>query len=38
VAGDQEANEVLRRARSQVSVPIVEPRMVQTKSGWEIVH
>ena len=38
VAGDQEVNAVLRRARGQVDVPIVEPRMVQTKSGWEIVH
>jgi len=38
VAGTLEANEVLRRARSQVNVPIVEPRMVQTNSGWEIVH
>ena len=38
VAGDEEASEVLRRARGQVDVPIVEPRMVQTESGWEIVH
>ena len=38
VAGDQDVNEVLRRARGQVDVPIVEPRMVQTESGWEIVH
>ena len=38
VAGDQDVNEVLRRARGQVEVPIVEPRMVQTASGWEIVH
>ncbi len=38
VAGGEEANEVLRRARGQVNVPIVEPRMVQTTSGWEIVH
>ena len=38
VAGAKDVSEVLRRARGQVEVPIVEPRMVQTESGWEIVH
>ena len=38
LAVDEDVDEVLRRARVQVDVPIVEPRMVQTESGWEIVH
>jgi len=38
VAVDEDVDEVLRRARDQVEVPIVEPRMVRTASGWEIVH
>jgi recombination protein RecT len=38
VAGDDDVDKVLRRARGQVDVPIVEPRMVHTESGWEIVH
>ncbi len=38
VAVEEDVDEVWRRARGQVDVPIVEPRMVQTESGWEIVH
>jgi len=38
VAPDQDVNGLFARARSLTNVPIVEPRMVQTDSGWEIVH
>lgn len=38
VAGDDDVNSLFARARRLTSVPIVEPRMVQTGSGWEIVH
>ena len=38
VAGDADANGLFARTRRLTSVPIVEPRMVQTESGWEIVH
>ncbi len=38
VAGADDVSTVLQRARSRSSVPIVEPRMIQTESGWEIVH
>jgi 8-oxo-dGTP pyrophosphatase MutT (NUDIX family) len=38
VAGDDDVNRLFARARRLTSVPIVEPRMVQTESGWEIVH
>jgi 8-oxo-dGTP pyrophosphatase MutT (NUDIX family) len=38
VAQGEDVNSVFRRARRLPSVPIVEPRMVRTASGWEIVH
>ena len=38
VAGDADANALFAKARRLIEVPIVEPRMVQTDSGWEIVH
>lgn len=38
VAADEDANSLFTRARRLKDVPIVEPRMVQTESGWEIVH
>jgi 8-oxo-dGTP pyrophosphatase MutT (NUDIX family) len=38
VAGDEDANRLFARARRLTDIPIVEPRMVQTESGWEIVH
>jgi 8-oxo-dGTP pyrophosphatase MutT (NUDIX family) len=38
VAADDDANTLFARVRRLKSVPIVEPRMVQTQSGWEIVH
>ncbi len=38
VAADEGVNALFRRARRQSSVPIVEPRLLQTDSGWEIVH
>ncbi len=36
VAGDEDVNGLFRRVRRLTSVPIVEPRMVRTASGWEI--
>ncbi len=38
VAADEDAGTLFARARRQRNVPVVEPRMVQTESGWEIVH
>ena len=38
VAGDVDLNSLFRRARRLESVPIVEPRMVRTESGWTIEH
>jgi 8-oxo-dGTP pyrophosphatase MutT (NUDIX family) len=38
VAPDTDATRLFARARRMQSAPIVEPRMVQTESGWEIVH
>jgi 8-oxo-dGTP pyrophosphatase MutT (NUDIX family) len=38
VAPDPDANRLFARVRRLTSVPVVEPRMVQTESGWEIVH
>jgi 8-oxo-dGTP pyrophosphatase MutT (NUDIX family) len=35
---DDDVNALFRRARRLTSVPIVEPRMVRTESGWEIAH
>jgi 8-oxo-dGTP pyrophosphatase MutT (NUDIX family) len=38
VAADDDINGLFRRARRLESVPIVEPRMVRTESGWEVTH
>ena len=38
VATAEDASTVLARARRTRDVPIVEPRLVQTASGWEIVR
>jgi len=38
VADVTDASALFARARRQREVPIVEPRMVQTESGWEIVR
>jgi 8-oxo-dGTP pyrophosphatase MutT (NUDIX family) len=38
VAGDEDSSRLLARVRRLKNVPVVEPRIVQTESGWEIVH
>ena len=38
VAPDEVATGLFARVRRLKSVPVVEPRMVQTDSGWEIVR
>jgi 8-oxo-dGTP pyrophosphatase MutT (NUDIX family) len=38
VAADEDVSRLFARIRRLTSVPVVEPRMVQTESGWEIVH
>jgi recombination protein RecT len=38
VASDADAAKLLSRARRLGEIPTVEPRMVQTESGWEIVR
>lgn len=38
VAGGVDAATLFARARHQKEVPIVEPRIVQTEAGWEIVR
>jgi len=38
VAPDEDASGLFARVRRLKSVPVVEPRMVQTESGWEIAH
>jgi hypothetical protein len=38
VAADEDSNGLFTRIRRLKNVPIVEPRMVQNESGWEIVH
>ena len=38
VAADEDSNGLFTRIRRLKTVPIVEPRMVQNESGWEIVH
>jgi hypothetical protein len=38
VAPYHDANGLFARVRRLKSVPVVEPRMVQTESGWEIAH
>jgi hypothetical protein len=38
VQGDQDVTSLMARARRQTNVPIVEPRMTRTESGWEIEH
>lgn len=37
VAADKDATKLFSRARRLKEVPIVEPKMVQTDSGWEVV-
>ena len=37
VASDKDAAKLLSRARRLGEIPTVEPRLVQTESGWEIV-
>ena len=36
VAADRDAAKLFSRARRLKEVPIVEPRMVQTETGWEV--
>jgi 8-oxo-dGTP pyrophosphatase MutT (NUDIX family) len=38
VAGDADAAALFARARRMKDVPVVEPRIVQTADGWEIVR
>jgi hypothetical protein len=38
VATGEDVSALLRRARRMREIPIVEPRIVQTESGWEIVR
>jgi 8-oxo-dGTP pyrophosphatase MutT (NUDIX family) len=38
VAMDEDVTKLFARVRRLKSVPVVEPRMVQTESGWEIVR
>jgi 8-oxo-dGTP pyrophosphatase MutT (NUDIX family) len=38
VAPDEDLTKLFARVRRLKSVPVVEPRMVQTASGWEIVQ
>ena len=38
VADDTDATALFARARRQREVPIVEPRMVQTAAGWDVVR
>ena len=38
VAADEDVSGLFRRARRLTKVPVVEPKMVRTDSGWEIVH
>jgi hypothetical protein len=38
VATGEDVAALLRRARRMREIPIVEPRIVQTESGWEIVR
>ena len=37
VASDKDSARLFSRARRQGDVPTVEPRLIQTESGWEIV-
>jgi hypothetical protein len=37
VASDKDSARLFSRARQQGDVPTVEPRIVQTETGWEIV-
>lgn len=38
VSADEDVTGLFRRVRRLSSVPVVEPRMIQTASGWEIVR
>ena len=36
IATGESSTELFKRARSQREVPIVEPRMIETESGWVV--
>jgi recombination protein RecT len=38
VADERDVNQLLSRAKRLTEVPVVEPRMVQTAAGWEVVR
>jgi 8-oxo-dGTP pyrophosphatase MutT (NUDIX family) len=38
VNGDEDATSLIMRTRRLKNVPVVEPRMTQTESGWAISH
>jgi 8-oxo-dGTP pyrophosphatase MutT (NUDIX family) len=38
VAGVGDVGSLFERARKLHEIPIVEPRMVETASGWEVIH
>jgi recombination protein RecT len=38
VAGERDVSTLLARARRLKDVPIVEPRLIQTEKGWEVVR
>jgi 8-oxo-dGTP pyrophosphatase MutT (NUDIX family) len=38
VAAERDVNQLLSRARRLAEVPVVEPRMVHTVAGWEVVR
>jgi 8-oxo-dGTP pyrophosphatase MutT (NUDIX family) len=38
VNSDEDATSLIARARGLKQVPVVEPRMTRTESGWEISH
>jgi len=38
VAGATDVESLFRRARAQGDVPVVEPRVVQTAAGWEVLR
>jgi 8-oxo-dGTP pyrophosphatase MutT (NUDIX family) len=38
VKADEDVNSLMARARRQKSVPVVEPRLTRTESGWQVSH
>lgn len=38
VATGEDAQSLVARARRNVDVPIIEPRLIQTETGWEVVR